>query len=120
MNGFNISKIKLISCAVLVACSTLLSACQQKETKSISGLKQAEKTKVIEIEERKAASLVAYESWVVRWESRYGKYSGDVKPESEIFTTKADAERFAKELREAFKLIRHTSGTKVKVFQQSR
>jgi len=59
--------------------------------------------------------LTAYESWSVRWRSRYGEYSGDTQPEMEIFTTKKDAEKFATQLRNAFNLIKHTNGTKVTV-----
>ena len=59
--------------------------------------------------------LTAYESWCVRWRSRHGKYGSDTQDEMEIFTTKEDAEKFAIELRNAFKLVKHTSGTKVEV-----
>lgn len=59
--------------------------------------------------------LTAYETWSVRWYSRYGGFSGDTKPEMELFTNKEDADKFAEELRAAYKLIRHTSGTQVKV-----
>jgi hypothetical protein len=57
----------------------------------------------------------AYKTWVVRWYSRHGQFAGDTQPEAEIFTTKEDAEKYAQELREAFKLVRHTSGILVKV-----
>jgi hypothetical protein len=64
--------------------------------------------------------LEAYETWSVRWESRYGEYSHDTQPEMEVFTSKEDAEKFATELRNAFELIRHTSGTEVKVHKNRR
>jgi hypothetical protein len=57
----------------------------------------------------------AYKTWVVRWDSRHGQYSGNTRPEVEVFTTKEDAEKFARELREAYKLVRHTSGITVSV-----
>lgn len=57
----------------------------------------------------------AYKTWVVRWYSRNGECSYDTQPEAEIFTSKDDADKFARELQNAFKLIRHTFGTWVKV-----
>lgn len=59
--------------------------------------------------------LTAFETWSVRWRSRYGQYYGSTQDEMEVFTTKEDADKFAKELRAAFKLIKHTSGTSVEV-----
>jgi hypothetical protein len=53
--------------------------------------------------------------WEVRWYSRYGEWNGNTKPEIECFTSEKDAEEFAKSLKNAFNLIRHTSGTKVTV-----
>lgn len=59
--------------------------------------------------------VTAYETWVVRWRSRYGQYVSDTQDECEIFTTKEDAEKFAIQLKEAFKLIKHSSGNRVEV-----
>lgn len=59
--------------------------------------------------------LTAYETWTVRWESRHGEYHTDVQPEMEVFTNKDDAHMFATQLKEAFKLIKHTSGSTVKI-----
>jgi hypothetical protein len=59
--------------------------------------------------------LKSYESWVVRWESRWGDGMFCTQPEAEVFTTEEDAKKFAESLRSAFKLIRHTDGTEVKV-----
>jgi len=59
--------------------------------------------------------ITAYETWVVRWKSRYGSYSSDTKPEVEVFTSEEDACKFKQRLEEAFNLLRHTSGTKVTV-----
>ncbi len=59
--------------------------------------------------------LESVETWTVRWNSRYGGYSGDTQPEVEIFLSKRDAEHFRDQLKAAFSLIRHTSGTKVVV-----
>ena len=60
-------------------------------------------------------AVIAYESWIVRWQSRHGVYSKDVKPECEVFTSKEGAIKFANQLKEAFALIKHTSGTYIKV-----
>lgn len=57
----------------------------------------------------------AYESWTVRWRSRHGEYNFEAKDECEVFTNEKDADDFAKSLRDAFKLIRHTSGNSVSV-----
>lgn len=46
--------------------------------------------------------------WIVTWHSRYGPYSGNVEKEYEAFTSEEEANVFAKSLRNAFKLIRHT------------
>lgn len=59
--------------------------------------------------------VYAHKSWVVRWESRYGQYSNDIKKEAEIFPIKEDAEAFKAQLEAAFRLIRHTSGVKVTI-----
>ncbi len=53
--------------------------------------------------------------WEVRWESRHGEYSNDTRPEMEAFPTRQTAEEFAEALRNAFDIVRHTSGHKVTV-----
>jgi len=53
-------------------------------------------------------TVEAIETYEVRWTSRHGEYFSSVKPEAEVFPLKEDAEAFAKALRSAFKLIRHT------------
>lgn len=55
--------------------------------------------------------------WEVRWKSRHGPYHSDVRPEVEAFPSRQAAEEFAESLRNAFDLVRHTSGTKVTVRQ---
>lgn len=57
----------------------------------------------------------AVQLWVVKWVSRYGKFSTDTKDEFEAFTSKELAESFASDLREAFKFIKHTSQTEAVV-----
>jgi len=59
--------------------------------------------------------LLAYESWSVRWNSRHGEYSHNTRPESEVFTSKEDAETFAIALRDAFRLLKYSSSKVVEV-----
>ena len=59
--------------------------------------------------------VYAHRSWIVRWESRHGEYSGNTKKEAEIFPIHDDAIAFKDALEAAFKLIRHTSGNKVTI-----
>lgn len=63
-----------------------------------------------EIREIEVAQL-----WEVRWTSRNGEYSSDTRPEMEAFPTQEAAGDFAESLRNAFALVRHTSGTRVTV-----
>jgi hypothetical protein len=66
--------------------------------------------------------VVAYNSWIVRWYSGNGGYNSALtykQPEAEIFPSEEDAQKFAEQLREAFKLVRYTgSATKVTVESQ--
>ena len=57
----------------------------------------------------------AVQMWNVRWQSRNGEYTDDTQPELEAFPTEAQAQEFATALRNAFALIRYTSGTRVSV-----
>lgn len=63
----------------------------------------------------KMKQVDVYEMWEVRWESRDGDFHFNVKPEIETFPSEQDAKDFAQALRNAFKLIKHTSGTDVYV-----
>lgn len=51
----------------------------------------------------------AVQTWEVRWVSRHGTISFAVRQEVEVFTSEEAADRFATSLRNAFKLLRHTS-----------
>jgi hypothetical protein len=53
----------------------------------------------------------------VRWMARYDEYFGNTRPEVEGFLSEAAAEEFARSLRNAFKLIRHSSGTRVEIIK---
>jgi hypothetical protein len=60
--------------------------------------------------------LDAHDAYVVEWTSRYGKYFSDTEQAFQVFTTKEDADVYAKAITEAFALIQYTSGTSVKVY----
>ena len=51
------------------------------------------------------------QTWEVRWHSRHSEFSGGTQPEVEVFTSELDAANFKKSLQNAFKLLKHTSGT---------
>ena len=56
--------------------------------------------------------------WVVSWYSRHGAYSTDFKKEFEAFIIEKEAKKFKKELRKAFKLLKFTYGTNIKLEKQ--
>lgn len=49
------------------------------------------------------------ETWVVRWNSRYGSFSGDNKEQVQVFTDFEEAKAFKAELERANKLLKHTA-----------
>lgn len=49
------------------------------------------------------------ETWVVRWNQRYGEYSGDYKEVAQFFQNKEEAKDFAESLQRANKLLGHSS-----------
>lgn len=51
--------------------------------------------------------------WTVRWLSRYGEFSGNVREEVAAFVNEQEAKDFKESIENAFKLLRHTSGTTV-------
>jgi len=57
--------------------------------------------------------------WTVEWTSRYGEFSSETKQEFEAFPIEKDAMDFHLALIEAYKLVRHTSGTKIKLTSRS-
>jgi hypothetical protein len=60
------------------------------------------------------ATVEAIETYEVRWTSRYGQYSTDVRPEMEIFPSKEGAQAFARAVENAFRIIKYTGlGTDV-------
>lgn len=71
--------------------------------------------KKIMISSGKKEELKSYETWSVRWTSRYGSYYNDTTPEMELFKTKEEAGKFACELEQAFKITKNLYENKVKV-----
>lgn len=71
--------------------------------------------KKINIPTGEEKTIEAAETWRVSWKSRYGRYADDTKSEAEFFFSEKDANDFANRLRDAFKLIRHSSGNTVSV-----
>jgi len=67
--------------------------------------------KKVEVPSGDKKEITAYEKWAVRWIGTTGYYSGNAREECEFFTSQEDAEHFADQLREAFKLTR-TCGEK--------
>jgi hypothetical protein len=66
--------------------------------------------------------VIAYNSWIVRWYAvrstafSFGGFSFNDKEMSEIFPSEEDANKFAEQLRQAFKLLKHDGdAAKVKV-----
>ena len=78
----------------------------------ISFIKKVLKTSNDSRQEKK---LEAVQLYYVSWYSRHGQYSSDVNRQVEAFPSKEDAEVFKKDLENAFKLIRHTSGDTVRL-----
>lgn len=73
-------------------------------------------TKFLTVPETNATRQIEVaQLWEVRWRSRFGKYNGDTRPEVEAFASEEEAKAFATALRQAFTLLRHTSGTDVTV-----
>lgn len=73
------------------------------------------KTKKIKVRDPQTEELEVVQLWEVRWWSRHGEYSADVRPQVKVFPDKEDAVKFKEALEDAFKLIGHTSGTSVKM-----
>lgn len=72
--------------------------------------------KKVEAPSGQVVELEGLHSWTVRWESKTKNYPYTVRREEcEVFTNPEDAEHFAAEVRNAFKLIRHTAESAVTV-----
>lgn len=74
--------------------------------------------KIIHLPAREEQNLEAVELWAVRWRSRHGEGYYDYRPVMEVFTNRVDAEVFARELREAQKLLRYTENLRIEVTKE--
>ena len=63
-------------------------------------------------------SVSVVDCWEVRWQSRYGKWDHEVRDEVRIFISHSEAISFEEALRDAFKLVKHTSGNQVSIEKQ--
>lgn len=71
--------------------------------------------KKVNIPTAEEKTIEAAETWRVSWIGRYGRFAHDTRLESEFFFSEEDANDFANSLRNAFKLIRHSSEDTVSV-----
>lgn len=56
--------------------------------------------------------------WYVRWNARYGCYSGDFKPAVKAFPNEDDAKKFAEILKGAAKLLQYTESINIRVTKE--
>jgi len=71
--------------------------------------------KPVEVPSGEVKTIKAVQLWEVRWTSRHGALSFDVRQEVEAFPTEAEAREFARALKAAFKLIKHSHGDEVSI-----
>ena len=90
----------------------------QERVNSMLGMFRKSSVKVPASNEK--VDLETVQLTYVRWLSRHGKYNHETRECVEAFVNPEDANRFASALRDAFALIRHTSGTGVVVYQQDK
>ena len=76
--------------------------------------------KILTIPSSSTEKVEAVRSWKVQWISRHGSFSSETSQETEVFTNKEVAEKFAQSLKDAFKFLRHTSGTMVTVLENKK
>ncbi len=69
--------------------------------------------KLVVPQENATVTVNAVQTWEVRWQSRHGDFSSDVRMECEIFTDEATANHFTTALRNAFELVRHKGAEKI-------
>lgn len=75
--------------------------------------------KLVSAPSGQTVNLEGLETWMVSWTSRHGVYSCDTRLQFQAFTNSEDAEHFAQSLRDAFRLVKHTAQTDVRVERQS-
>jgi hypothetical protein len=71
--------------------------------------------KLVVPENNETKEIDAVQLWEVRWISRHGSFHHDTRQQLEAFPEESEARAFAEALRNAFKLIRHTSQDRVSV-----
>jgi len=71
--------------------------------------------KTLFIPKEETIEIKAIKSWTVSWINRHGSFSWETETEYETFLSKEDAKAFKKQLKAAFNLLRHTSGTNVNI-----
>lgn len=70
--------------------------------------------KFVEVPVSNETQLIeAVQLWEVRWSSRWGELSTNVRDEVEAFPSEIEAKHFFDALVNAFALVRHTSGNRV-------
>lgn len=74
--------------------------------------------KKVSFRDEQKISVDVVECWEVRWYSRHGGYSGDVRQEVRVFPNEDDANTFAEALRDAYALLKHLHGNWVHVEKQ--
>ena len=62
---------------------------------------------------KKEVTVSACVQWEVRWTSRHSEFSNGTREEVRVFTDESQALEFSCALKDAFRLIRHTSQTLV-------
>jgi len=76
------------------------------------------KIKSLFFRDRTETQINEVQVWQVRWTSRHGSYSADTKQEVRAFVSEKEAIEFADALKDAFRLIKHTSGNNVLIEKQ--
>ena len=71
------------------------------------------------IRDKTTKTLKAVELWEVRWDRRTGPWHGNIEEQVRVFTSEEEAKEFKTALKDAYKLLKHTSGTGVYLHKQS-
>ena len=74
--------------------------------------------KSVEVPSGEKVNLEGLVTWKVQWLARNGQFAGHTFPTAQFFTTKEDAEKFAVQIKEAFKLVRNTANNEITVMEE--
>ena len=66
----------------------------------------------------KTRDIEVAQTWEVRWKSRYGDFSGCLRPEVEVFTSKEEAVKFKESLEAAAKLLKYTEFMRIATIEK--